>query len=332
MPNFFEQKALIIVGTVLGTNLVSSVIALIFPVARCSVNILSSLEKNLVALASGIMIGTVLIMIFPEIMSSQQEVELLQYMIVVCAGVLFSLFLQSWQQYKKYRQLHQLEKNITTNNEVSMREYKKLLKDQQTNNSSIQTVDNDELDDGEDFVVIASEQTSVGLPGTDFGDVDQRFIRTMIYLELLHKLMESAAMVASLKASNETGIWYSIAVLLHQIPHYCGLAGIFKKAGYSFAYSIWFFVAMFFVAIIGGSVGIVLALYAEDATLYILAFSAGTLLFLGFTSLQFSVERQKWGNASYHPSFYVMWIYCFVGVALTTAFKYLGAYIEYEHK
>ncbi len=101
----------------------------------------------------------------------------------------------------------------------------------------------------------------------------------------MHNFIDGLIIGASYLASIPVGIATTLAVVLHEIPQEIGDFGVLLHGGFSKRKALFFNFVTALAAIFGAVVSLLLDSYAENITIFLIPFAAGTFIYIAGSDL-----------------------------------------------
>ncbi len=122
-------------------------------------------------------------------------------------------------------------------------------------------------------------------------------VHTFTYLNLvgdgLHNFIDGLVIAASFMADFKLGIVTTIAVILHEVPQELGDFGILVYGGFSKPKALFYNFLCALTAMIGAAIGYVLSGITQNASLFLVPFTAGGFIYIGASDLLPELHKQK---------------------------------------
>jgi len=122
-------------------------------------------------------------------------------------------------------------------------------------------------------------------------------IHTFTYMNLIgdgfHNFTDGLIIAASFTADLRLGVITTLAVIFHEIPQEIGDFGVLVYGGFSKAKALLFNFICALMSILGAILGYALSRATENATLFLISFTAGGFIYIAASDLIPELHRQK---------------------------------------
>ncbi|TSC82111.1 MAG: zinc/iron permease [Parcubacteria group bacterium Gr01-1014_20] len=116
---------------------------------------------------------------------------------------------------------------------------------------------------------------------------------TVLFGDALHNFIDGIIIALSFSVSTELGLASAIAVFFHEVPQEIGDFGILLHAGYSRKKIIYYNVLTALTAPLGAVIGYLLLPVISPLVGYLLAFAAGTFIYIAVSDLLPELKHTK---------------------------------------
>lgn len=106
-----------------------------------------------------------------------------------------------------------------------------------------------------------------------------------IFGDIVHNFIDGLIIGASFLASIPVGIATTIAIIFHEIPQEIGDFGVLLHAGFSRTKALFFNFLTALTAILGAVIALIISSYAQNITVFLVPFAAGTFIYIAGADL-----------------------------------------------
>ncbi len=131
--------------------------------------------------------------------------------------------------------------------------------------------------------------------------------------DAVHNFIDGLIIGASYLASVQVGIATTLAVIFHEIPQEIGDFGVLLHGGFSRQKAILFNFLVALTAVLGALVAIAIGSFAQDLTLFMLPFAAGTFIYIAGSDLIPELHKESEAGES---AVQLFWFLLGIGVML----------------
>jgi zinc and cadmium transporter len=122
-------------------------------------------------------------------------------------------------------------------------------------------------------------------------------IHTFTYLNLIgegvHNFTDGLIIAASFMTDFKLGMVTTLAIIFHEIPQEMGDFGILVYGGFSKRKALFFNFMCALTAVLGAVVGYILSSIAENASVFLISFTAGGFIYIAASDLIPELHKQK---------------------------------------
>lgn len=151
--------------------------------------------------------------------------------------------------------------------------------------------------------------------------IDEDHIHPIAFTNLvgdgLHNFLDGMLIGASFSVSVEIGIATTIAVLLHEIPQEMGDFGVLVHSGMKPKKALLYNFFFATLAIVGTVISLLARELSEDASIYLLAFAAGSFLYIALADLIPALKEDvSWKSSLMQLTFITIGLVAMYGLTL----------------